>query len=863
MLATFQDQLDAAMERTAESRVAAASLTFVTIAGLLRALFPTHIEERRRGALVSPRTRRYPMEPLTDVRYVLRSLRKRPGFAAVTILTLALGIGANTAVFSVLNSVILAPLPYDEPHELVRLYTAYRGEPGYGGFSTAPDLIEVRSEVDALSSVGIFFTYRDVGLDLTTDGPPQRVRTLRVNAEYFETYRATPLMGRAFRRNEERPDVLRVVLSHHVWDTVTGRDPDIVGKDLKLSGRGYEVIGVMRPSFVDVVAGDVDLWIPEDLDLDSGQNHRTNHYLTAVGRLAPGTSIEQAQAQVDAVMGRLEAEYEQNENRIVRVEPLHADVVGRSATLVYVLMGAAGLVLLIACLNVANVFLARSIAQAKETAIRTALGAGRQRVMRQQLTESVLVAATGGLVGSIAAFWGVQLLLSISPDSLSRAEAVGLDTGLLAFAVVITVVTGLVFGAAPAYRASRADPSDALHEGSRGNSEGRSSHRVRTVLVATQVSVALVLLIAAGILMKSFARLQRVDLGFDAGNVATFEVHLPSSRYGEAGARVDLHRQFQDRVAALAGVRSVGATSWLPANGAYHEWGYDYDDDSGERRWIPAMVRVIDGDYFETMRVPLLQGRTFTRLDRASTERVAVISESLAKTVHGERDPLGHVFRVGGDAHKIIGVVGDVAHEADGRRFHRIYVSHGQSADERNWGLTYVARTSMDPAQLFGAARAELATIDPSLVLYRPRTMEAVIARHLARAQFALLLMTVFAGVALALAAVGVYGVLSYSVSQRRHEFGVRLALGARPAQVCAAVLGQAIRVTGIGMAIGLFGAFVLGRLLDSLVFEVSTRDPSVFIGVAVVLAAAVLLAGWVPARRATRVDPLDALRSE
>ncbi|MEE8135488.1 MAG: ABC transporter permease [Gemmatimonadales bacterium] len=801
---------------------------------------------------------------LTDVRYVLRTLRKQPGFALVAILTLALGIGANTAVFSVLDSVILAPLPYDEPEDLVRLYTGYRQNPGQIGYTTSPDIVEVRDQVDAFSSIGIMYTYREVGLDLTTDGPPRRIRALRISAEYFQTYRATPLLGRVFTRDEERRDVQRVVLSHHLWDAYAGRDPDIVGKSLQLNDVAFEVIGVMRPSFMDVVAGDVDAWIPQNLEMGSSGNGRNNHYLTAVARLSAGVSVDQAQAQVTAVMSRLETEYPRsNEDRIMQVTSLHADVVGESSAAVYVLMGAAGLVLLIACLNVANLFLARSVAQTKETAIRTALGAARSRVMGQRFTESILVAAAGGLVGSIVAYWGVKVLLAVSPASLARAEELGISTGLLGFAIAITVLTGLAFGAAPAFRASRVDPNEALHEGSRGNTGGRASHRARNVLVATQVSVALVLLVGAGILIKSFVALQGVDLGFDPRNLATFEVHLPSIRYDDPEQRVEFHHQFQDRLNALPGVRSVAATSWLPANGHYHQWGYGHTDDAGEYQWIPAMIRVVEGEYFDALDIPLVSGRTFTRLDRLDTAPVAIVSESLARLVHGDSDPLGQTFSLNGDEHTIIGVVGNVAYEANGMSFDKVYVSHGQFAGDRNWGLTYTVKAEMVPGRLVEPARRALAAIDPALVLYHPRSMEAVIGRHRARDQFTLLLMVVFAAVALTLAAVGVYGVLSYTVSQRTHEIGVRMALGARPGQVRATVMVHGATVAGIGMLVGLIGAFGLSRLLESLVFEVSSRDPTVFFGVAIVLALVVLAAGYVPARRATRVDPLDALRSE
>jgi len=796
-----------------------------------------------------------------DVRRAARALRQQPAFAAVAMVTLALGIGANTAVFSVLNSVILAPLPYDHPEQLVRVYTASEDRSGRF-FHTVPDILDVREQVGAFASLGIMYTYREVGRDLTAGRGTERVRVLPVSADYFRTLRVTPLLGRTFTPDEERGDVHRILLSHALWSSFSGRDPDIVGRTIEVDGAAFEVVGVMRPGFLDVVTGEAAAWVP--LNLERAGNSRDNHYLSAIARLAPGVSVAQAQAEVDAVMSRLAQEFPgSNERRTMAVVPLHDDVVGASSTALYVLMGAAGLVLLIACLNVANLFLARSIARTRETAIRTALGAGRVRLVAERLTESLMVALGGGLIGSFVAYAGVRFLLSVSPESLARAEEVGFDPWLLGFAVATTLLTGVLFGVVPAVRAARVDPSEALHESSRGNSGGRSSRRARSVLVATQVAVALVLLVGAGILIRSFMALQRVDLGFTPDHVETFEVHLGSERYRAPEQRVALHTALQERLRALPGVARVGATSWLPANGAYHEWGYGYLDDAGQRQWTSAMIRVIDGDYLEAMGIPLLRGREFTAGDRLDTDDVALISRSLADRVYGTGDPLGQPFRTGGRDFTVVGVVGDVAIETNGRPFGTIYLSHDQFADDRTWALTYAVRANVPPEQIVEPARRALSAIDPTLVLYHPRPMQDILARHRARDRFTLLLMATFAAVALTLAAVGVYGVLSYAVTQRTHEIGVRMALGAQPTQVRAIVLRQAIVVAGLGMIVGLGGALVSSRLLESLVFGVSTRDPVVFGGVVLALSAVVVAAGAIPAQRATRVDPLEALRGD
>lgn len=859
MLSTYLDQCDAARSR--------GRVTLATLGNLLASLPAAHLDARRpKGPLLEPPPRTNRVHNLaTDLRQMARSLARQPGFAAVTVLTLALGIGANTAVFSVLNSVVLAPLPYDQPEQLVRLYIASKKEPGRREFLPAPDLLDVREQSGAFAHVGMLYTYRETGSDLTPPGAaPRRIRVVEVSAGYFPALRATPLLGRTFTPDEEGPAVPRVVLSYRLWQELTNGDRSIVGRSIPLNMRDCEVIGVMRPTFRDVAGEDVAAWIPADLT-PGGRNSRVNHYLSAIARLQPGVTLAQAQARVDAVMARAEDAFpDTNEDRTMRVLPLLDDTVGESRASVFVLMGAAGLVLLIACLNVANLFLARSLGKTRDLAIRTALGANRARLIRQRLTESVLVAVVGGAVGSLVAFWGVQLLLAVSPASLPRGEEVGFDPLLLAFALALTVLTGLLFGAAPAWRASRVDPTEVLHEGSRGNTGGRASGRVRDVLVAGQVAVALVLLIGAGVLMKSFVALQRVDLGFETDRVETFEVNLPAARYAASASRVRFHEAFGRKLADLPNVEKVGAASWLPANGAYHQWGYGYLDSTGARQSYPGtQVRVVEGEYFAALGIPLIRGRVFIPADGLDTSGAALISSSIADKVYNRRDPLGERFRTGGRTFTIIGVVGDVAHQADGAKGGMVYLSHAQFGDDRNWILTYVVRTAGSPEAVNRPARAALATIDPALVLHRPRPLDDVVAQHRARQRFTLLLMAAFAAVALTLSAVGVYGVLSYAVTQRVHEIGVRMALGAKPSQVRGAVLKHGVLIASAGMVVGLVAAVGLSSVLQTLVFGVSPRDPLVFATVVLVLGAVVLVAGYLPARRATKVQPLEALRGD
>jgi predicted permease len=876
MLSAYLDQRDAALAATRPSSAASWRHTLLTVAGLVRANLAIRFRERRREhALPEYRNapRGHPMRSFArDARQAVRILRKRPAFATVAIITLALGIGANTAVFSVVNSVILAPLPYDAPAQLVRVYTAYPANAKQ--FSTGLDLLDMRDQVPAFASMGIAYNYSEVGADLAMpDGPPRRVRILPVSADYFPTLRVTPLLGRTFERDEERGDAQVVVLSHELWSTHMARDPSVIGRSIELNGVRYQVVGVMRPTFADPLGGQVSAWVPQELRqgkqraalaLAPGNNNRQNHYLSAIARLAPGSSVTQAQTQVDALVRRLTAQYPRlYEQRRFRIASLHEDIVGDSRTATYVLMGAAVLVLLIACLNVANLFLVRALAQLKETAIRTALGAARGRLVAQRLTESLVVAVAGGLVGSVIAYLGVKALLAVSPASLPRSEQVSFDVFLLGFAVIVTIFTGVLFGTGPAVRASRVNAADAMNDSARGTTGGRGIRQLRSVLVTSQIAMALMLLVGAGVLIRAFIAEQRRDVGFKPAGVVTFEVHLPPLTYGDPERRVTFHRTYLERLQSLPGVAHASATSWLPANGDFHVWGYEYVSDRGEPKSESAQIRVVDGSFLSTFEIPLLHGRFFDATDREETTPVAIISQSLARKTHGDRTAVGKVFRTGDTAFTVIGVVGDVANDARGEDEKTVYLSHAQFASDRNWALTYAVKSTLPAEETIALARRELARFDPALVVYQPRTMESVLAVHHARDRFMLLLMATFGAVALTLAAVGVYGVLSYAVTQRRREIGVRIALGAQLTQVRASVLGEGLIVAAIGVAFGAAGALALARVLRSLALGVDPHDPLVFAIATLVLGTVVLIAGYLPARRATRVNPLEVLQSD
>jgi putative ABC transport system permease protein len=867
MLVTFREQ--ARRAESTDGLYSMRRLIPATIGGLVRGLPEAHVRDwrlrasERRTAVLPPRT---PMRSfLQDLHYALRALTKQRGLAIVASLTLALGIGANTAVFSVLNSVILTPLPYTAPDQLVRIYSGSNMQPDERQFLTAPDIVAARDETDAFSGVAISYTYRESGVDLMLDGVPERVRAMRVGADYFTTFGATPQLGRTFERSEERTGIARVILSHALWERLTNSSPDVIGTAINLNGESFEVIGVMRPTFRDVVAGDVSAWVPQDLVLQ-GSNTRNNNFLTAVARLAPGTTLAQAQAKLDLMMERqrdASGQAEEREWATLRAVPLRDDVVGESSMAVYVLMGAAGLVLLIACLNVANLFLARGVTQRREIAIRSALGAARSRLVGQRLAEALLVAIVGGAVGSVVAFGGVRVLLALSPTSLARSEEVGFDPVLLGFALALTLVTALLFGAAPAVSATRVDPADALHDGGRGSTGGRRGGRLRSVLVSSQVALALIILVGAVTLGRSFVDLQNTNLGFDPGQIATFEVNLPGARYAEPAARAQFHQRLIASLQTEPGIEAVAATSWLPGNGDYNEWGVRYRGTDGDVRGLPAQVRIVEGAYFEALRIPLLQGRLFESTDTFDGQRVALVSESYAMESFGTTDIEGMELGINGPPFRVIGVVADAAVDVTGRRARQVYLRHEQFADDRNWPLNYLVRATGDASSAIAQSRTALRTMDANLVMHHARTLDAVLGDHRARQRFTMVLMTAFALVAATLAAVGLYGVLAYLVTQRRREIGVRMALGAPTSQVRRLIVGHAAVLAGTGIAIGVAGALALGRVLESLVVGVSARDPLALGGVAAGLAVVSLAAAFVPTWRATRVDPLEALRGD
>jgi putative ABC transport system permease protein len=791
-----------------------------------------------------------------DVLYAVRSLTAAKKFGAIVIATLALGIGANAAVFGVLNAVVLQPLPYDDPDRLVRMYQSFGPTDNY---FTGAAIIEFR---DASKTIDIapLYTYSAESADLTDRPQPERVGVMPVSADYFRVLGVRPSVGTVFQRSDERRNAGVAVVSDRIWREYLGAAADAPGHVLSLNGVPTRVLGVLPAGFDDPLRPGVEVWVPTNLT-PGGTNNWDNSYLSAIGRLRPGVTLQQAQAEMTTIATGQQSHYGRVP-RWVRVATLQTDTVGSAGRTLWLLFGAVGVLLVIACVNVAGVMLARGAARESELAVRAALGCSRWRLTRQVVVESVLLSLVGGAVGLILARVVTRVLLAAAPETVTQMAA-STHTAfvvVLAFGFVVTLVTGVACGLAPALQFARPDLEAVLRESGRGASGSRRQLQFRNLLVVCQVALALVLLIGAGLLLKTFQRLSSVNLGVRPANVITFQVNLPIGRYPDPERRASFHREFQKRVATIPGVRASAAISRLPVTGTYHSWGTrraEMPDGTGRS----AQQRVIEGAYFEALGIPLLRGRTFGPEDVPRTPRQVVVSQEVVRALFPSDDPLGKQLRVAGENVEIIGVVADVALTARGVRQPTVYHSHTQFAADRVWALTQVVTTDRPDTSLLADIRRELATIDPALVLYQPRMLTDVIGAGIAQERFALLVIGAYALLALALAAVGIYGVLSYGVSRRTRELGIRIALGAPIGSVRALVVRDGGRLAIVGVTLGLVVAYWATRTLGSLLFDVSATEPLVFGAAAATLVAVALAASWMPARTATRVDPLRALR--
>lgn len=789
-----------------------------------------------------------------DGRYALRALLRQRGFAAVAILTLALGIGATTAIFSVVNALVLKPLPYEQPGQLVQVFEVPR--PGARNAISPGVFNDWRTQATLFEG---FAAFRTTDLNLTGGGEPVRLNGLRMSANGLQLLRARPILGRIFAPDEDEPGKDKViVLTHQLWQRQFGGARDIVGRTISLNGEAYAVIGVLPPGFLPYEQNQFVLPLP----FQAGwTEQRGGHFLRAYARLNPGVTVEQGNAELVALADRSKPIYpEWKRTWSATIVPLAEQLVTDIKPALLVLLAAVGLVLLIGCGNVANLLLARAAGRAKEIALRAALGASRARVIRQLLAESIILSLLGGLLGLGLAFWCTGALRSvIGGMNFARAHEISLDGRVLLGATVISVLTGVIFGLVPAVHASRVELTHALKEGARG-SAGRGG-KLRGGLIVGQVALSLLLLIGAGLLVRSFARLLEVPPGFEPRGALTLQLSLADAKYPDNAKRVAFYLRIAERVGALPGVVAAGLSSSLPLTGVSDQFvrvpGWVGDRDPG----YDADYDICTPDYFRAMGIPLRRGRFFEPADLTGTRRAALINETLARICFPNEDPIGRQLLYGKDAYEIVGVVGDVRM----RRLNReipgmVYRSIAGDA----WrGATLIVRAAGEPRALIESVRKAILELDPEQPVSNVRTLEDVVARSVGDRRLTALLLGLFAGAALALAAVGLYGVVAYAVVQRTREIGIRVALGANRQDVVLLMLRQGMILVVVGLGLGLAGAFGLTPLLRNLLYEVKPADPVSFIVVSLLLLAVAFLASWLPARRAARVDPMIALRAE
>src|SRR5262245_5485740 len=806
-----------------------------------------------------------------DLRFGARMLMKHPGFTLIAALTLALGIGANTAIFSVINTVLLKPLPYAESEHLVAVWEVRKN--GARGSVSFPNFADWRAQNGVFERIAV---YRESAMALTGVGEPANLRVIITTPDLFPLLGASPQLGRSFLPEEEKAGHRVVVLGQGAWRKHFGADPNLVGRQIMLDGKAFIVAGVMPAGFdFPVKTEPTDLWVSAAISserespYDEPMNEsRSAHTYEAVARLKPGVTLAAARADLETVMGRVRAQYPDGfANDHTAMQPYLNDLVGDAEWALLVLFGAVGMVLLIACANVANLLLARGVARQRELALRTALGATRWRIVRQLGAESLLLASLGGLAALALAMWGVDLLKALSPENLPRAQDVRLDGSVLIFTLLLSLLTGVIFGLIPALRAARTDLNEMLNEGGRSG-EGLRRNRLRGALVVAEVALSLVLLVGAGLLINSFARLTRVDPGFDPHQVLTLQVDLPDSRYGKPEQSVNFNRELLKRIEALPGVRSAAMVFKLPLGGSDASTTIQIEGQPTDKnRYQPAGGRIATPGYFRTLGIPFISGRDFTERDDLKAPPVIIINETLAQRYFPNQDPIGKHMNPGVSVdglppwREVVGVTRSVRHRGlDQEPRPEYYLPHAQTPD---FSLVTVVRAAGDPLAIVGAVRNEVRSLDSELLVDRVKTLDQYLAESVAQPRFNTLLLALFAGAALILTVIGLYGVMSYSVAQRTREIGVRVALGAQTGDVLRLIVGQGMKLTLLGVAIGLVASLALTRLMKSLLFGVSPTDPLSFAGIALLLTAVALLACWAPARRAAKVDPMIALRCE
>jgi predicted permease len=803
-----------------------------------------------------------------DLRYGFRMLVKNPVFTAIAVLALALGIGANSAIFSVVNTLLLQPLPYKNPDQLVVIWenAAHLGFPK--NTPSAANFLDWQKQATLFQGMGAF---AERTFNLTGVGEPERLEGRRVSANLFDLLGVKPILGRTFVPDEDKPGTKVALLNESLWRRRFGSDPTVIGRALALNGESYTVVGVLPNSVRLPAFGNWrdQIWVPLAFTAEESAN-RGNHYLEVIGRLKPGVKLPQVRAEMETIAARLAQQYPEDNTRIGSVvNPLHEEIVGNMKPALLILLGAVAFVLLIACANVANLLLARAAARHKEIALRLALGADRARLTKQLLVESVMLSLLGGVVGLAFAYAGLQILTRFVPADLAHADAIAIDGKVLLFTLLIALVTGLVFGLAPASQATRFNLNDTLKEGGRESGAGTGGKRLRSALVIAEVAVSFILLIGAGLLINSFMHLRNLDPGFRADHLLALNVDLSETKYPDNPRRTAFFDEVVRRVQALPGARSVAVAGNLPFtyNGDSMSIGVEGIPDPPPDQRADVIYRAVGPGYFSTMGIPLVRGRDFNEQDNLDANPVIVVSEKTANFYWPNGDPIGKRIKNGSttsDApwRTIVGVVKDVRQNdfiAEPKM--QMYFTYRQLRSLMPNAL--IVRTAVDPLSLASSVRNAIWAVDKDQTVANIDSMEHIVAGAVARQRFSMLLLAIFAGIALVLAAVGIYGVMSYSVAQQTREIGIRMALGAQRGDVLRMTVKQGLKLVGLGLVIGLVAAFILTRVMATLLFGISATDPLTFFSISLVLLAVAILASYIPALRATRVDPMIALRAQ
>ncbi len=803
-----------------------------------------------------------------DIRLSIRMLRRNPGFTLVAVVTLALGIGATSAIFSVVNGVLLRPFPYSNPGRLVVVWESNvtRGLPYM--FASPPNYADWRSQNDVFEEMGAFGRGRFL-IDQETES--NVVRGARVTAGTFSMLGAAPLLGRHFTPEDDRVGSAPVVLlSYGAWQNRFGGDPQLIGRSIRVNAEDYTVVGVMPPGFEfpppislegAIPTEQTELWVPFAMDMENG--NRSAHFMTVIARLKRGVELPAAQTEMNTVASRLRQEYpSSNAGWDITLTSLDRQVLGDVSLQLMILMGAVALVLLIACVNVANLLLARGTGRLKEFALRASLGAGRGRLIRQLLTESLALSILGGIAGLVIAVWGSGVLVGLAPRDIPRLGEVGLDVRVLGFTLIVTILTGVLFGLAPAFQGITENLSGRLREAGRGQSEGRGHSRLRSSLVVAEVGLSLVLLVGAGLLIRSVVNLRGADTGFEATNRVTMRITLPGSRYEEDPQRVAAYSELERRLNEAQGISAAGFINSIPL--AVDRGGTSFIKEGetevpeGENRSVNFAT--VTPNYFQAMGVRLISGRGFTDRDGPEGEGAVIVNDAFVSRHFPGEDVIGRRLGLHGQPFTIVGVVGGVRHNTirdDPNP--SVYVPYAQVTMSRSLYLVVRSETAAG----LDIARGVVRQFDSTLPIYDVKSMDQILGESLARMRFSTTLMLVFAFVALILAAVGIYGVIAYSVSRRTQEIGVRVAIGASTADVIRLVLGQGLRLVAIGVLVGAAASLLLSRFLSSLLYGIDSTDALTLVGVALILVIVAVLACYLPARRATKVEPVEALRSE